>query len=169
MLCALHVIHTYVQIYTYRHTPGIHVRGRSGSLLPPWVASLGSEDRDRPACTMRTIAMLRCIDRAHRHVRIQVGSKIFLSFLSFFRLRPFPVKGIHYFFIKTCTSSFSHLGERERERDISILRKLTRKLNRSNFPSPREYSSSRSRFGRIRSNRPDSRGVEDLYPRSAER
>lgn len=96
--------------------------------------------------------MLRCIDRAHRHVRIQVGSKIFPSFPFFpFSTPPIrPVEGIHYFFIKTCTSSSS-----KREREISILRKLTRKLNRSNFlPS---LSASIHHLDH------DSRVLEDLY------
>lgn len=119
MLCALHVIHTYVQIYTYRHTPGIHVRGRSGSLLPPWVASLGSEDRDRPACTMRTIAMLRCIDRAHRHVRIQVGSKIFLSFFPFFDSAHSQSKAFIISLLRRVhRPSLTSEKEREREREI---------------------------------------------------
>lgn len=151
---ARYTLHAY-EIYTRWHTPGIHVRGRSGSLLPPWVASLGSQDRDRPACCSAMHANDRyvALHRSCASPRANTGRFKNISFFPFF---PFfdsahpPVEGIHYFFIKTCTSSSS-----KREREISILRKLTRKLNRSNFlPS---LSASIHHLDH------DSRVLEDLY------
>lgn len=98
---------------------------------------------------MRTIAMLRCIDRAHRHVRIQVGSKIFPSF-PFFPFSTPPIRQSKAFII-----SLLRRVPRPPRREISILRKLTRKLNRSNFlPS---LSASIHHLDH------DSRVLEDLY------
>lgn len=80
-----YTLHAY-EIYTRWHTPGIHVRGRSGSLLPPWVASLGSQDRDRPACCSAMHANDRyvALHRSCASPRANTGRFKNISFFPFF-------------------------------------------------------------------------------------
>lgn len=149
---ARYTLHAY-EIYTRWHTPGIHVRGRSGSLLPPWVASLGSQDRDRPACCSAMHANDRyvALHRSCASPRANTGRFKNISFFPFFflfRLRPSAQS-------KAFIISLLRRVPPRREREISILRKLTRKLNRSNFlPS---LSASIHHLDH------DSRVLEDLY------
>lgn len=142
-------------IHTLAHTWHSRTRKKWVTFTP-----LGSEpriSRSRSACLLQRHACERSLCCVASIVRIATCEyrsvqKYFLLSLFFpFSTPPIcPVESIHYFFIKTCTSSSS-----KREREISILRKLTRKLNRSNFlPS---LSASIHHLDH------DSRVLEDLY------
>lgn len=151
MLCALHVTRIR-DIHTLAHTWHSRTRKKWVTFTP-----LGSEpriSRSRSACLLQRHACERSLCCVASIVRIatceyrSVQKYFLLSLFSLFRLRPSAQS-------KAFIISLLRRVPPRREREISILRKLTRKLNRSNFlPS---LSASIHHLDH------DSRVLEDLY------